>query len=181
MVGNRSVRLRTIALALGALLLVPSVCVAQPEDLETAAGRFLDLSEKEHCITNLMLSYAKKDIERFSELLHDDYLYHGFDNIVIWGKQEERENTELLFEKEMVASFTIGDGSWTKTDRIGESPCGDCWESTRQYSISGHVSGDDTTVFGSGYARFVVKRVERNGEPGYRIVAIIDLGKEPPE
>lgn len=150
-------------------------------DVASAIEEFGDLSEKEHCISNLMLSYTKRDIEKFSELLHADYHYYGFDNTIVRNAQEEREKTELLFSKYILLSIDIDPGSWTETTEISGTPCVNCWESTRKYTITGQSSEDEDVLSGSGYTRFVIAQDEEDGKPKYRILAIFDLGHELPE
>jgi hypothetical protein len=150
-------------------------------DAASAIEEFGDLSEKEHCISNLMLSYTKRDIEKFSELLHADYKYYGFGNTIEWNAQEEREKTAMLFTNAIVLSIEIELDSWTKTHEIFGSPCVNCWESTRKYALIGQTSEDANVISGTGYTKFIVTQDEENGKSKYRILAIIDLGRELPK
>lgn len=150
-------------------------------DVASAMEEFGDLSEKEHCISNLMLSYTKRDIERFSELLHEDYRYYGVNKTIEWDAREEHEKTAILFSRAIILSIEIEPGSWIKTPEIFGSPCVNCWESTRRYTLTGQTSEDSDVYSGSGYTKFIITQDEGNGRPKYTIFAIIDLGRELPE
>ena len=158
------------------LFIMPPDISALPERAEEIAKgkeEFGDLTEKEHCIMNLMLSYTKKDIEKFSELLHIDYSY-WMGKKKIWSTQEEIEKTAVLFNEAKLLYINIDTGSWTQVNDFRGTPCKKCWESTRAYTIKSQLSENGTIYEGSGFTRYIITQVEGK----YKILAIIDLGKE---
>lgn len=143
------------------------------EKISAGKEKFGDLTEKEHCILNLMLSYAEKDINKFSDLLHVDYSY-WMGKEKKWGAQEEKEKTKHLFNNAKSLTIKIDSGSWDKVDDFLRLPCKNCWASTRAYTITSQLSDEGINYEGSGFTKYIITQVEGK----YKILAIVDLGKE---
>lgn len=136
-----------------------------------------DLTQKEHCLHNLALSYTNQDIDRFKELLHEDYVY------VISGnkptKTRSRKYTinavNYMFDTSTKIRAEITDGEWKPITRFSGEACPDCWSTSRKFIM--RVDSPDVKVKEfSTECRFIVAPVEESGAVKYKL-----RGEECPE
>lgn len=167
------------------LILVFSACASSIQEraleqvsIPGADSLYGDLSEKEDCILNFERSNNERSVDRFSELFQDDCEFISmmgkpdFDADILAGQilrkeslQNVLETTRLFFASAQELRFKIERGMWTRLDSLRADPCADCWETTREYSLSASFAvsgqgGESHVMSGQGYMTFVVSPVD---------------------
>lgn len=180
--------MRRSAMCAGLLCLVIAIaagligCSDDPEKPPGGESPYGDLTDKEDCIGNLVVSYELRDIEHYQEILHPDYVWYGKkwgalgDDLDVLDYAEDVAGTELLFEHCVSLELEIDAGSWQAVDKIGEQPCTDCWETTRLYHFRFTLPGDDTIYISNGLVKFVIVPVDDGETTEYRIRIGYDIG-----
>ena len=136
-----------------------------------------DLTQKEHCMRNLALSYTHQDIDRFKELLHDRYVY------IISEKNTTKTRSRkyiihavnYMFDNATEISAEITDGEWEPVTRFSGEACPECWSTNRKFIL--RIDSPDIKENGfSTECRFIVAPVEASGGVKYKL-----RGEEGPE
>jgi hypothetical protein len=173
---------RAAALALMAMIAVcSSGCsddTAKPAGEKSPNG---DLTAPEDCITNLLVSYELRDIDRYKQVLHVDYLWYGKkwgvfgDDVDVLDYEQDVALTDQLFNSAVMLDLEIDPGTWLEIEKIGEDSCAGCWQTDRVYRIQVQLPGDETIYTGHGLARLVVIPIDNDGTTEYRIFRGYDL------
>ncbi len=149
--------------------------------------RYYDPADKEGVVQNLLLSYLNTDIERYVELLHDDYLFFFQE-----GDYEPGQNHYLMREEDMRCTrnmflaangqyephidrlqLRLDDGIWYPVNEIGGEPCDDCWMTERYYYIVLNIG--ETTYIGNDVVIIYLKSVGSGEGNSYRILRVHDV------
>ena len=144
---------------------------------------YRDLTDKESCVTNLIVSHILKNIERYAELLSADYQWHG----AKWGlysdplgsldRAEDIDLTSWIFQNTAAIELDISESEWISIEEIEGLPCAGCWETQRYYTFTTQDALDGAIEHAEHYVRIVVMAVEADGEDEYRIRVIYHLGE----
>ena len=140
-------------------------------------------------IKNLVLSYTHRDIEKFQELLHAEYVWFlqagdvepGDD--VFFVRQKDINMTRNMFSAangqfEPVIErldLEIDAGDWYSVSTIGDKDCeeGECWATERDYHLTVQVG--ETTYLGN---HIVLVNIAKDPvTEKYSIVNIYDIAK----
>jgi hypothetical protein len=149
--------------------------------------RYYDLTDKEGILQNLLLAYTDRNIDRFAELLHDEYLFYLQEGDYMPGespyltRQEDIQCTTNMF---LAASgqyepridrleLRLDDGVWSSVSEIGGEPCEDCWMTQRHYSLL--VGINEVTYIANDIAVFCIKPAGPDEDSGYKILRIFDV------
>ena len=175
--GNKMLRSKFYVVFLAAFLML--VAAFLPGSIpEGSSGQSVpvygDLTEKEDCVTNLVLAFRDRDIARFQELLHEDYVFHYADQVM--SLIEDISKTTIMFERVVLLGLVIGPGEWKATTSAFGKECADCWESERGYVLVANVPGDNSRVMMSrGKYNIVLKRITEGDNQLYKILALEDI------
>ena len=181
-------------------ILSPQEDPAPPDD-PVDPVEYMDLTEKEHVITNLVLSYQEKYMPEFEKLLLDkeNDTYNGvpYTDSYYWYNQPEAVGTEeyLLRDQEITVttnmfkaanqdpnaghqaiddlSLDITAGSWSPISEIFGQPCEDCWFTEREYQIE-VIYGPDKIV-GYDNVQFYIVPVDQGDITIYKIAIAKDI------
>jgi len=188
---------RVAALALAACMVFAFGCIFGNDDDDnkpTPVPDFKALTDKENVIYNLVQSYAKADITHYDELLHADYLWYFNPSDVVmggldtfWTRAQDVAATTNIFKAAKGQAvdpdmnitnldLAIASSSWASVDSIDGSPCDDCWETTREYSLTLVMQSSDVHV-ASGLVMFIVVPVDDGGTKLYKLWRADDLPK----
>ena len=155
---------------------------------------YADLTEPEHVIQNLLQCYKDRNSERYCELLMDpEYLFYlqardvGQGEEPFWNLQQDYDATRRMFLAAIGApenqdplidrlELTIGGGTWTDVDSIGDEPCLDCQYTERIYTITA-VIGETTYLGEDQIIALYVEPVEDKGITVFKIRRWYDLPK----
>ena len=167
-------------------------CIFGPEKdrksrTEPPEPEFKDLTEKEHVIENLVLSYQYLDIEHYAELLHEDYIWYnqpGSDPEFL-SRDQDIDATKGIFDSKKYVhpdenkrilrlQLEIWDGSWSAIDSIEGEPCSDCWYTRRVYDITLDIASG-TTIHGHDYVDLYIVGVEGDSKRKYQIIRAFDV------
>lgn len=133
-----------------------------------------DLTQKEHCMRNLALSYTNQDIERFKELLHERYVY-----IVSETKTRSRNYTinavNYMFDNSSKIYAEITEGEWEPITTFAGESCPGCWSTNREFTMKIGTPGVKENELRT-KCRFIVVPVEESGVVKYKL-----RGEESPE
>lgn len=196
---SKYMKILLIAAFLTSLLYVGCILDPKPDKNPPNIGPtkdFKPLTEKENVVYNLVLSYERKDITHYEELLHDDYVWYNQQRDVELGKEEKYlkdEDVRIVANIFNAAngqpkpgqkpidklSLTIPvyddpDRYWTSyTDSIGGEPCEDCWQTTREYDMEVNIG--DKTLLAHDNIMFIIVPVHEEGVKKYKILFAYDL------
>ena len=167
---------------LGALSAVAFVGGCSDDSSGPSGGKspYGDLTEKEHCITNLVVSHELSNISRYAEILHSNYILFGMkwglfgDEIGTLDYSEDIDVTEQLFRASMV-HLDIGDGAWSAMSEVAGDPCADCWETTREYRFEAYFPADEVTYISTNIIKLIVVPIDDNGTKRYNIRLVYDI------
>ena len=142
---------------------------------------YRDLTEKEDCVTNLMVSHILKEFDRYAELLHQDYIWYG----AKWGlysdplgsldRAEDIDLTTWIFQNTVSIELDITESEWLPVEKIEGRPCTDCWETQRVYTFMAQDTQGGAVTSSGRYIRVVVTPVDADGTTEYRIRTIYHL------
>lgn len=187
------------------MLLYSFGCILSPKEDPAPPDKdpvvFMDLTEKEHVIFNLELSYAERDIDEFSKLLlkvddtYNDLTYA--DGYYFYNQDVETELEEFLLrdteitytgnmflaakgtkakpEHQVLDDLTleIGDGSWMPSDEIFGEPCEDCWYTQRSYELWIYYGEDSKYAMDN--IQFYIVPVDEGDVTIYKIAIAKDI------
>ena len=147
---------------------------------------FKSLTNKEDVVFNLLLSYKKKDIIHFEELLHDDYIWYFQEGDVpgdgpSWTKDDDVQATGNMFlaalgqfePKIETLTLEIENNEWYPIDLINGEYCEDCWWTERIYHFV--VVIGETTYYGDENVGFLVVPVQAGSVKKYKILRAYDI------
>ncbi len=167
-------------------------CIFGPENKkerppEPPELKYEDLTEKEHVVFNLVLSYKKLDIEHYAELLHEDYIWYnqeGSDPEFLTRDQDIDATNGIFNSKKfghpdenkriLRLQLEIWDGSWSTIDSLEGQPCADCWYTRRLYDITLEMASG-TIIHAHDYVDFYIIGIEENGKKKYQIIRADDI------
>ncbi len=150
-------------------------CSDSTEGPPNQPSPFGDLTDKEHCIQNLVASYKMRRIGEYEKILDPEYVWFGSkwgivgDETDILDYAEDVEGTELLFEGTVVLDLDVAGGTWSAVERIGDQPCTGCWETERWYHAEMQFAGDGTIYISNNLIKFIVVPFDEGGTTKYRI------------
>jgi hypothetical protein len=182
-----------------AWLFIACGCILSPDknpgcqNCQDTTG-FKPLTDKENVIFNLMLCYKKADINRYDDLLHEQYTWHNQLDPVNpnleeqWTRAQDFNATSHMFDAARSAysdpnlnllklELDIKDASWSLyPDSIPgyPHPCDDCWQTTREYYITAKTEGGDTYI-GNDLCQFIVVPVTEGSAKVYKLWRADDL------
>jgi hypothetical protein len=177
-------------LAVSGCILSPEEDPAPPPVEET----YKPLTDKENLIYNLQQTYKFTNIDKYSELLHLDYIWYNQTedvnngaepflsrdtdisrtrNIFLAKNNQHPDPTKVIDRLEL----TITPAAWQQVFEIGGEACDDCWETTRQYDIQVVMDGGNKTLVGVDLIKFTVVPAERDGKKIYLIYRADDIKK----
>ena len=189
---NRNTIRSSVALLLMSALLFSFGCINDPKEAPLpppAESKYGDLTEKEHTIGNLVLSYTHRDIEHYSELLHQDYIWYlqagdyepSEDNYFLRQKDINMTRNMFLAANGQYApiidklALVIDPGNWYPVSKIGERDCedGEFWQTERGYRIT--VGIGEMTYIGDDI--IIVNIAKDPVTQKYSIMSIYDVDK----
>jgi hypothetical protein len=192
-----------LVVALAALGL--SGCILSPK--EEPPGKkpdatWKDLTNKEDVIDNLLQAYKSHDISHYQEILlvnsppYSDYLWYNQDTDVKPGEepyvtrdQDISSTTKMFAAADHIAGVVPSNlflemldlklypGSWTQVSLFNDTPCDDCWETTREYAIEIIFSETGNGFTGNDLVKFTVVGVTKNGKTHYYLGRADDIRK----
>ena len=174
-------------------------CILTPEVVppeEKPKPTYKDLTHVEDVVTNLVQCYKEHNINRYKELLHDQYEWHNQDLDVQSGAVEKEFNTR----DEEIATHTkffqaaehqypdplknidrlelnIADAPWIQIIEFENEPCEDCWTTTRIYDITVEFAGGASTLMGNDLVLLTVVPIKKNETTYYRLRRADDIKK----
>ena len=176
-------------------------CILSPTEevpQKPPSSNYKDLTNKEDIVTNLVQSYKDHNIDRYTELLHTEYLWYNQKADVAKGapqfntRDEDIAMTHNLFlaadhksadpDKQVdrldlsIQSDPTGD-TWTHADTLNGSPCADCWQTTRDYYITVEMTGGTTTYIGNDLVTLYAVPVTKDGIKHYYLGRADDIPK----
>jgi hypothetical protein len=174
-----------------------SSCNDDDEGLTEPTSKYKNLSQRDHVLINLEFSYEERNLDRFVELLDDDFIFHfsaddfrdGNVSVKKWARANEVTATTNLFDPEyqgprepvsgieLSLTYADSDTSWREvTPEDQKTYPGETWyEKTVLYSLAVTVPvGPAYITYVSEYvsAAFTVRWGEADG--GWRIIAWCD-------
>ena len=162
-----------------------------PKDKPVAVYR--DLKNKEDVPYNLVQCYKEHNIDRYMELLHDQYEWHNQDLDVQGGMKEfntrdEEITTHQKFFRAAEHGYTedptlnidrldltIEDAPWTQITEFEGNPCEDCWTTTRIYFITVEFAGGSMVLSANDLVTLTVMGVSKDGTTYYRLRRADDI------
>jgi hypothetical protein len=188
---------RLAAFALVSCLAFVFGCLFGPKDDKVppkTTKNFKPLTEKENVIYNLVLAYDKADITHYDELLHANYTWHNQVDPLNPNLEEQWTRAQYLSATTNMFDATrglnpdpdlnldkleldIASASWALyPDSIPgyPHPCGDCWETTREYFVTVTTKGGDTYI-ANDLCLFIVVPVTDGGVKVYKLWRADDL------
>lgn len=202
----KSIPRRTASL-IGILVLLYSYgCILSPEEdpapYEREPVEFMDQTEREHVITNLVLSYREKYYPAYEKLIltaEDTYNgspypfapYYWYNQPGAVGEEDyildldDLARTQNLFlaaqgmpakqDHPVIYRLTIEltEGSWSPVNELGGEPCEDCWLTERQYDI--FLEMGETDIHAADNVQFYIVPVDFEGTKIYKIAVAQDI------
>ncbi len=172
----KQVAAHSVVLVLMAVIAACSIgCSDDATEPSGEKSPYRDLTEREDCITNLVVSHMLMNIERYAEILHEDYIYYGKkwgevgDELGTFNRAEDIDFTAELFQNAVCFDLEIPYGIWAAVDKIGEEPCTDCWETTREFHLQFTLQGEDRIYMAHDLVKYIVVPVDDDGTTEYRI------------
>jgi hypothetical protein len=156
-----------------------------------------DLSVKEHVLRNIQKSYNDRNIQRYDELLDDNFTFFFATGDVggsipdQWGRADELPATDGLFCRtgcnpglplcrsiRMDLKYESGVVQWV--DVIPEDFPNETWQTTTVfYEFTIEIEPDETFIAVPGArAQFTVRNIGTVDDPLYKLVEFRDLGDE---
>jgi len=137
-----------------------------------------DRTEREHCVDILLLTYKHRNIERYKELLHSDYVWYmqeedvlkGYDHILT--RDQDIEGTERIFDAHSLELSLYGSGWDVWTPEVGT--CDNCWTSTRTYTISVQFESEGSEYQGIEQQVIIVVVPDETDPSKYQILQAYD-------
>lgn len=179
-------------------------CILSPQEDPAPPDKdpvvFMDLTEKEHVIINLVLSYQEKRYDKYSELIlttTDRYNGQPYSDSYYWYNQPGAVGTEeyILGDQDIQRTYymfkacvvpekdthphidkltlTITEGSWSPVIELYGEPCEDCWFTERQYQIELDLGEDQ--IIGYDNVQFYIVPVDEGDLTIYKIGVAKDI------
>jgi hypothetical protein len=177
-----------VGIIIAAGIILSSGCIFNPKPDDGPAPvpkiDWKDLTEKEDCITNMLLAYKYKDMTHYQELLMPNkYLWYLQDEdavkyqMVYLDYNQDLAGTDFIFNNAVMLTLELDSGTWTEIDNVGEEPCENCWDTQRHYTIQFQKSGEEIIKIGNDTVKFVVVPYEdkKDGRMEWRIQWAWDL------
>jgi hypothetical protein len=96
---------------------------------------YVDLTDKEHCVQNLVTSFERRDINGYDAILHPD-----FEFVLVRGDRYDREHelggVKVVFNTVSGITMNIGDGEWARIEETNGAKCAGCWETIRMLNYT---------------------------------------------
>ena len=165
---------------------------------------FEDLTEREHVIDNLVLSYQERNIDEYSKLLlgdNDSYNGSTYASGYYWYHQPGAVGPEeyLTGEEDLLCTsyiflaangtpakpihpvilllcLDLTEGVWAPVDSLFGDGCEDCWYTERQYDIFLEMGEND--LHGTDNVQFYIVPVDEGGKKIYKIAIAKDIYAE---
>ncbi|HET6348641.1 MAG TPA: hypothetical protein VFH88_06110 [Candidatus Krumholzibacteria bacterium] len=164
----------------------------QPES-PPAKPAFQDLTRPEHVLSNFEASYNKRYIEKYDELLDDNFTFVLDTGDVLnglpasWDRATEVLMSTRMFDrnytgghlvKNISMDLTIDHVTWVDVQPDQNQYPGETWLSTVvYYAFRAEALPDDTYETSAGTrAQFTVRNAGTNDTPAWRLVELKDLG-----
>lgn len=169
--------------------------------VDPSPSKYENLSERDHVLANLELSYNDRNLERLVELLDEDFVFHfspsdireGYVAVEQWNRAAEVSATTNLFDTiydgpwppasaiELSLVYSDSDTSWKAlTPEDQEKYPGETWY-VKPVLYSMIVTAGDFSIGGVRIpACFVVRSVDVDGRTIWRIVEWYDEVDELP-
>jgi len=172
-------------------------CILTPEVVppeEKPKPTYKDLTHVEDVVTNLVQCYKEHNINRYKELLHDQYEWHNQDLDVQGGMDEfntrdEEITTHTKFFQAAEHQYpvpsmnidrlelNIAYAPWIQIVEFEGEPCADCWETQRLYDITVEFAGGTSTLMGNDNVKLTVVPIQKDGTTYYRLRRADDMKK----
>jgi hypothetical protein len=156
---------------------------------------YKDLKDKEDVPYNLVQCYNAHNIDRYMELLHEQYEWHNQDwdvqnnpGMKEFNTRDEEITTHRNFFKAAALQYTedptknidklelvIADAPWVQITEFEGDPCADCWTTTRIYTITVEFVGGASTLVGNDLVQLTVMGVPKDGTTYYRLRRADDI------
>jgi len=189
------------------VLLYSFGCILSPQEDPAPPDKepveFEDLTEREHVITNMVLSHQEKDITEYSRLLlRADDMYNGstYADGYYWYNQEGAAGLPAfnLRDEDIGAvtniflaakgtpaeedhpvidrlTLTLTEGSWAPVPEIFGEECEDCWFTQREYNIKLFYA--EKSIEGLDDIQYYIVPVDEGGKKIYKIAIAKDVFK----
>ncbi len=189
-------------LLLAALLIPIAGCEdSSPSKPAPDTVTFGDLTEKEHIIINLELSYEELNFDQFSRLLlseGDTYNGSTYANGYYWYNQPGTVGSEeyIPLSDELARTYnmfraaqgdpvkdnhpviyrltlSLTDGAWTPVEELWSEPCEDCWYTERGYELFLDLEWTDVQALDN--VQLYIVPVDEGGTKIYKIAVARDV------
>jgi hypothetical protein len=140
-----------------------------------------DLTDKEHCLQNLVISFERRDINGYDAILHPD-----FEFVLVRGDRYDREHelmgTKATFNAVSGITMDIGDGEWARIEETNGAKCAGCWETIRilDYTVVTKDKEREPETYHC-KIRLVAAPIDDAGVTRYKLRVWQDLQFEPSE
>jgi hypothetical protein len=187
-----------------AMVATAASCIFDPDKDETPPinndQKFENLSEKWHVLNNIELAYSKRRLDKYDQLLDNDFAFFLFPGDVggdvpeSWDRDTEVSANKNLFSTEqppapakrclgirMNVQWEDDQGkpslAWIELTPPGSS---ETWYTTTvNYDFNIDVEGDLTYINNPGaQAQFTIRNAGTEGAPQWRLVEFRDLGSD---
>ncbi len=200
-----SVYKKLFLVSLSVMVVFSSGCILDPKEEpieENNKSEYKDLTEKEHCLINLVKSYDDRNIERYKQILYEEYMfvmpedndggkdYYDRDEEIavtnnmfrsasgdpIENKLGQRLVTERL--EFSIEPPLVPEDDWAPIDSVAGEPCDDCWKTERRYYMEARINIDGTDRFLSTpnrYVQFIIVPMQEDGKKKYKLRLAYEL------
>ncbi|UCF04222.1 MAG: hypothetical protein JSV33_09740 [bacterium] len=185
---KRNILKALLPLLLSLLIVLAFGCILDPkEDIKPPPDNdddFKDLTDKTDVGFNLVESYKKRNIDKFKELLHKEYIWYLQDRDVEpgeenwWSRETDERVTDRIFDEANRLELTIEFHRPVPLPELGGEPCDDCWEISGDYFITAQFQPEGTIYNGNDLVKLIIVPVndpDDGGRKEYRLLMAYDI------
>ena len=170
-------------------------CILTPTEVppkDKPVPVYRDLKNKDDVPYNFVQCYKEHNLNRYMELLHDQYEWHNQDLDVQGGMKEfNTRDEEITTHRNLFLAaehqypdplknidkldLAIQNAPWIQITEFEGNPCEDCWQTTREYFITVEFAGGTSILMGNDLVTLTVVGVPKDGTTYYRLRRADDI------
>jgi hypothetical protein len=158
-----------LAMVIVAVLTVLAVPVVSVRSNASEKATYGDLTQKEHCLHNLVLSLNDRDIGKYKQVLGDNFEETVGEKTIT--RDEDIAATKTMLEDATAIRVELTEGEWTPLATYSGEACDGCWATTREMTLK-VVSARVGEAESSMKLRFIVVPVEESGVVKFKLRAM---------